>query len=287
MNLTPLIRQASPFPTFNGDKTLHKAASNFINMSVDDYFSDVLTLSFHTLKAAYKNPEHYELMKAGWKDPSYDSTSIRFGKMMHKLLLEFDDFDNDYFVFDDRDIIEEIGGARPTATNKYKEFKQKVEDANTHREIVSLQDYEQALTMLSRLDEMQDVHDLLDNTIREVVVSEPLLGIPYKGLIDALGDNYIVDYKTTRGALDPETLQETIYDYGYHGQLANYMRMSKVDKAYIVFQQTVYPYTPCIVEFSTQTIKDGNDYLLKMHHNFVDTFDKVGMMHKQCIAYTI
>jgi hypothetical protein len=51
MNLTPQVRQASPFPTFNGDKTLHKAASNFITMSVDDYFSDILTLSFHTLKA--------------------------------------------------------------------------------------------------------------------------------------------------------------------------------------------------------------------------------------------
>jgi hypothetical protein len=70
------------------------------------------------LKNMMQSPKHY--INAITERKS--TPAMEFGTMVHKYLLEQNKFFDAYFVFDDNDICNEIGGAKPRSTNKYKDW---------------------------------------------------------------------------------------------------------------------------------------------------------------------
>jgi hypothetical protein len=83
-------------------------------------------LSFTSINAFRRSPVtfiDYKLNKL--EETDEDTAAMKFGSMLHCLVLEPGDFENRYFSFDDSDKCQELiaGGAKsPRATKAYKEW---------------------------------------------------------------------------------------------------------------------------------------------------------------------
>lgn len=55
--------------------------------------------------------------------------------------------------------------------------------------------------------------------------TDPATGVLMRGRADYLLDGYLIDFKTSSKPVTPERFQKTAWDYGYHLQMAWYMRI--------------------------------------------------------------
>lgn len=265
------------FLPYKGNIQAHPCADRFLTMTNEEYYSDIWYLSHHLLKEAWKNPELFGHILAGWRDPSKDTDSINFGSLVHTMFLQPEKFDEQYILLDDGPIIEQIMHEKPqtkmpTMTNDYKNWKAEVErQAQRQGKTIALKEhFDTAQKMVEVLDKIPIIHQITDGTIREQVVSrtEMKYNMLIKGMIDILGNDYVVDYKTVgrRTSLNVHDVYNWIREMDYHAQVANYALTAGVKKAYIIFQWTEFPYTVLLVKFSDQLMEEG----LRRHYELID-----------------
>ena len=112
---------------------------------VDEIISKLMRhethLSFSSLKCFGENPKAFIDYKLKTITPT---PAMVYGSMMHCLVLQPELFEQRYFVLDDAEIVADIGGAKPRATNKYKDWKNEQEALAGEKIIVSAEDYLQA-----------------------------------------------------------------------------------------------------------------------------------------------
>jgi exodeoxyribonuclease VIII len=252
------------FPSDKLDNTERKMATKDLNESRvikendEWYYGDQTLVTNSHLKVLLESgPEglaHY------FENGSEDNAAFAFGRALHCLILEPEEFTNRYYIFDDREICKQIGGARPTSTNKYKEWKEQLSMDNLGKEMISLYDMNTMEAMEAKLYSIPQVKSLLEDTAREIIYRNELLGVPVKCKIDAIKPNRaIIDLKTTSDAPTPYNMAKRIRNFGYDRQMAFYADIADVESAFIIAVQKTAPYTVGVYEISRETLAEGKE----------------------------
>jgi exodeoxyribonuclease VIII len=148
------------------------------------------------------------------------------GSAFHKLVLEPEGFDDEFFVMGDSQICAEIGGAKPRATSKYKEWREGFLSANVGKTLLEYNEYEGIREMAESIRRRKAFKAISAPGRAEdsFFWRDPELGVLCKCRPDYLRDDgYIIDFKTTEKA-SPKRFESHAYDYYYHVQAAFYMQ---------------------------------------------------------------
>src|SRR5688572_82992 len=164
-------------------------------------------LSFSSLKAFAESPSTFAEYKLAKREPT---DAVLYGAMLHCLVLEPMDFDKRYLCLDDRDICAQIGGAKPRATNAYKEWKAVTVAEAGDRQIVETNDYLAAKIVASNVLHNRASAKVLDKCWeREKLIEWEFKNFLFRGFIDGRGEKAKMDLKSGSDA-SPNKFQREI-----------------------------------------------------------------------------
>jgi exodeoxyribonuclease VIII len=187
----------------------------------ENYF-ELPGLSASDIKELWRSPAHYKESKL---HPSKATPAMELGTAIHAAILEPSSFINKYVAMDDTDICAEIGGAKPKATKKYKEWKSEYIKENKGKNIIEISIFDQILELATVVRK----HSIAGNLLSELGETElPIqwihreTGTAMKAKPDFVTESgKIIDIKTCEDAR-PTAFQRNIWTYLYHFQAAVY-----------------------------------------------------------------
>lgn len=187
---------------------------------IDALMSHEGHLSFSSLKAFADSPSTFAEYKLSKREPT---DAMLFGAMLHCLVLEPLDFNNRYLCLDDRDICEQIGGAKPRATKAYKEWMAVTVAEAGDRQIVETNEYLAAKVIASNVLHNRASAKILDLCWQhEKPIEWEFQNFKFKGFIDGIGEKAIMDLKTCPDA-NQDKFQRDIINNKYYLQAAMYL----------------------------------------------------------------
>ncbi len=191
-----------------------------INEIVGRLLSKESHLSYSSLTQFKDSPKAF----IDYKLKAYEQTdAMIYGAMVHCLILEPAEFENRYYVLDDAEIIMEIGGAKPRATNAYKSWKYAEELKADGKIVVNSDDFKAA-----QIQSLNVRHNYAAKLVmNKVIETEKKIewedkNFLFKGVIDGFG-SVIVDLKSCADA-SPRKFQRDIVSMDYHLQAALYLK---------------------------------------------------------------
>lgn len=191
-----------------------------VHQLIHDLMSGQKALSYSALKAFKSSP--LDFVQYALRERIQTDAMI-FGSMVHCLVLEPQEFDKRYFVLDDTEKCNSIGGAKPRATNDYKAWKQSQLQINAGKELVELKAFQNAQIIATNVKtNMASAIVLSKSPLREQKIDWVFNNFKFHGIIDGLGDNVVFDLKTCADA-DPKKFQREIISLSYYLQAAMYL----------------------------------------------------------------
>ena len=197
---------------------------NSTPMNNEEYHANTTHISKSGLDLLAQSPFHYWHKYLNPKrDPEERNQHFVVGSAVHAAILEPELFANEYWAVNDAAIIAEIGGAKPRATTKYKEWLAGQEAANVGREMLSADEFAHCIAMRDAVWAHPAAAMLLNDGYREqsFFLTEPHTEAPIKIRPDFLNPSigWITDVKTTDDA-SPYSFGKSFYKFGYHKQAA-------------------------------------------------------------------
>ena len=201
------------------------------------------------------SPEKYKWFK---EHPEPETPALLFGRVVHKLLLEHQDFFSEFCI------TPRVDRRTREGREKYAEFEAAV-DGRTQ---ISGDMYRQALEMTMKAIEEPFVNTLIAGR-HEVPITwtDEETGVKCKARLDCLteidGQLYVVDYKTTTSA-HLGSFSNSAFKYGYHFQAAMYLDGVKAvtgrdAKFFFIAQEKDEPYAVCVYAADDEFIHSGED----------------------------
>jgi hypothetical protein len=185
-----------------------------------------------------------------------DSPALRFGSLYDCLLLTPSEFPKQYAIVDEEVLCEGITARNKKATKEYKsrlaEF-EKTAKANG-QEVVPSELYDQALGMITRLDDEGLLDKVLSGGQPQVEFNEDLDGIPLKGFLDYDHPDYVLDSKSARPI---DKFRYDVNSFCYDIQAYIYTQVTGKDEFYWLVQEKEAPYYPALVRCSEKTLFAG------------------------------
>lgn len=238
----------------------------------------------------WKIRESPEKFKYAMEHPEEPTPALLFGQVVHKLILEPEDFDSDFIVMPEIDKRTKEGKAA------WAEF----QEAAAGRQIVKQADYQKAQDMVSALQTVPMIQTLLAGK-HEVPLfwTDPMTGEPCKVRLDILhdlGDRLlIVDYKSSNDATT-ETFTRSAINYGYDFQAGMYEEGTrqnygdrKIDFLFIV-QEKDPPYAANVLRADERFTQRGFDTfreLLGIYHDCNTTGNWYGYLGRDDMLNTL
>jgi len=213
-------------------------------------------LSYTSIKIAIEDMVSFEAYCRG----TYykDSEALTFGSAYDCLLFEPEKFDDRFIVMDDSKIVAEIGGGNPRVTKAYKEWKKDFQSNLNGKRLLSVEDNQMAIDMITRLSSTMAYEFYLANAEYQVEATGFIDDVPVHGFLDAKGLNdlgtYIVDVKTTRNI---KGFRRDVFSFGYDLQAYIYTQLTGISNYVWIVQQTSYPFTIGLFVCSERTLESG------------------------------
>lgn len=211
-------------------------------------------LSYSALKAFAKSPNHYlqyinrELV---------ETPAMVLGSALHCLVLEPDEYSKRYITAPKFD-------RRTKAGKEQAEAWELAADGRTH---ITADQEQAAMAMKSAIMSHRVASELLEQTRREVPFKGDIEGVQFKGVVDALGDRYAVDIKTTADA-SPDAFRRQASQLDYHLQAAIYTQLTgKVFKWIAV--ESAPPYNVAVYEPTIDSMDAADAYLRNLIADFI------------------
>lgn len=198
---------------------------------------DKLTpLSYSSLKEFMKSPAHF----IAYKNRLFkESAAMRLGTAVHAALLEPDKFKSDYDTTPLR-----------KGTKAHKEL-------DGSKIWLNNSDWATVNGIKRQLKKNVEAADLLESCKqREIEVKGYVNGIPFRGFVDAMSEDIIVDVKTTQDA-SPDGFSRSVYNFSYHLQAAIYMELTGAKQYYIIAIESSSPYSVVIYKLSQDAMDSG------------------------------
>ena len=163
-----------------------------------------------TLWELRKSPAHY---RHALSAPTDDTPALLFGRMVHKLLLQPDDFNAEFAVAPD------VNRRTKAGQEEWAAFMA----ANEGLSIVTADEYLTACTMANVVRSVPAARPLLEQLTPELPLfwRDDITGIECKCRCDLIGPGIVVDYKTCDDA-STEAFTRKALSYGYDLQAAMY-----------------------------------------------------------------
>lgn len=213
-------------------------------------------ISSSDLKKMMKSMASYKYYKDHPEDS--DSEAFQFGRAYHKLMLEPDDFDNEFIVSPKFDRRTKDGKAA------YEAFLAQAEG----KEVINEETYQKLLEMQAALYETPFVKLLIKGEHEKSFFwTDKDTGIPCKCRPDSFGqikDQYIcVDLKTTNDAETDKFMRDAL-KYGYDIQAYHYCKglenaYKKQFKFIFIAQEKTAPYLVNVLEADEYFMKSGEE----------------------------
>lgn len=248
---------------------------------IDQLISDLLDgkkmLSFSSLKAFRSSPKDF--IEYVFKE-KVQTDAMLLGTMIHCLILEPDKFAERYTIMDDTDICVNIGGAKPRATNKYKEWKELFIQEATG-EVISITVYQQAEIIAGNVTHNRAAKKVLNLCpLSEQYIEWEFKNFKFRGYYDKGGEKIRADLKLVPDA-SPRKAQRTIVENWYHGQASMYLTAEGIKLPFyiICFDRkggvSVHKLDKSLIEHGLKEYSDivdkFNECLLK--ENFNQSYD--------------
>jgi len=205
-------------------------------------------LSYSSLKQFAISPKHFINYR---NRPKESTPALIYGQALHCMLLEPQEFNNQFIVSPKFDLRTTIG------KEGYAKFQEQAEgktilDEKLHTELFNLVDY-------IRTSPEWDV--LLDGAETEVEERVELFGLPFITIKDIVKANWVVDVKSVQsGSL--ENLIRDFYNNQYHLQSAIYTQKGESFSFYIVEKNE--PYYHQLISASDDFVKYGKKELERL-----------------------
>lgn len=197
-------------------------------------------LSFSAIKQFAKSPNHLIAYDAKIFEPS---KAMKFGTMFHTYLLERKEFDNRYEVADiDR------------RTKAGKASAKKIESEG--KEVCTRSDFSRITAMSAACKSIIN----LDGYLREVLKEGMIGGQKFVGRIDAIGENTVIDVKTTQDA-SPREFSRASFQHQYHLQAAIYKELCGVENVAFLAVESAAPYNAVLHTCSQDLLLYGAEKL--------------------------
>ena len=227
-----------------------------------DYYGDWEYITNSQLGYLKKGREYYEMMKQG---SGIDSPALRFGNLLHTLVLEPKEYQNKFIVFNPNDRPEPT---KSMASKLNKAWKESLE----HRDgiVINLEQYNKALYMRDKLNSNNEIKNILKNSSKEV----PKCWIDFntmqkcKGKADIVveGGDMLVDIKTTSKPITD--FRKSAYRYSYHRQAAFYLDGFGAKEFVFIVIETNEPYQIGIYRCSDHFIEQGREEYISLLEQF-------------------
>lgn len=228
--------------------------NGWVKMSDKDYFA-LNCLSSHGLMDCLKSYNHYLSAKENQKD----SKAMSFGRLAHLMALQFEYFQKNVVVAPELDRRTKAGKA------DYDAF---LNSLNSDSIVCDPDDFKKLMCMRKKLDEVNqspilkryfDDIQLIEHAAIKVFAHDESLGdILLKGKPDAIGTDFILDYKTTQDAWI-WGFERSAKNYRYDLQLRVYQKLDELitgelSEMVILAQESESPY-----EFQFYTIDNSHN----------------------------
>lgn len=214
-------------------------------------------LSYSSLKYALGDMRLWEMYMRG--QLKKESDALTFGTMYDMLLFEPEKAHETYFVLDDSDLVADIGGKYPRSTKRYKEWKAEQIEKHSNKELASQEDWKKAEDMIQRLKDCGVYDKRFAGGKYQVEFNVDIDGIPLKGFLDCLQDDFIVDSKSARSI---EKFRYDVNSWSYDIQAYVYTKVFDIPDFYWVVQEKAFPFYPADVKCSEETLFKGE---MKFH----------------------
>lgn len=194
-----------------------------LSLTNEEYHSDKTRISKSGLDLVNKAPAHYyyKYLDPNYKKPTEEPGWAVTGNVVGAAILEPDEFKGRYAVLDDSEICKEIGGTRPTTTNKYKEWLALEMPKFAGKTLISGPEFQGAINMRDAVHKNKACAFLLKEgqAERSFYYVDPVTGVACRIRPDwlATGAGWITDVKTTESA-HPDAFARSIFKYRYHVQ---------------------------------------------------------------------
>jgi len=216
-------------------------------------------LSYSSIKYALQDVALFEMYMQGRLKK--ESDALTFGSAYDCLLFTPDRFNDTFYVFDDSDVVKQIDSKNPRATTEYKDWKEtELKEAKRQSlTILSADDYQTAIDMITRLDESGILNIYLQGDyqvefLQELVVNKEVIKV--RGFLDVLGDGFITDSKSTRSI---NGFRKDVRYMDYDVQAYLYTLAFGIRDFYWVAQEKAYPYLPAAYKASEETLASGKN----------------------------
>jgi len=186
------------------------------------------------------------------------SKAFDIGSAFHCMVLEPEEFSNRYFIIDDEEICEEIGGKKPKMTKKYKEWYQNEiipsADGLTILSREQMNNLDKMFASLSKIDEATSLIKACD--LVENIYTNNFNGTNVKCKVDGIKfDNFVMDLKTTSSNV--MEFEKSCRMFDYDQAAAFYCDIVDVKDYYFVVVETMYPYNVGVFKADDSFLERG------------------------------
>jgi exodeoxyribonuclease VIII len=175
---------------------------------------------------------------------------MRLGRALHCMVLTPQEYRSSFLVAPKVDRRTKAGKA------EFAHF----ESLAGSRTILKTEEAEQLDAMVAAININTSVRDALHQCEqREVSVFAELSGVQCKGRLDAIGDETVLDLKTTSSTAGPQDVQSTIWKYGYGLQMAFYRRLLRANgmdpsRFLLAFVESSAPHAVAVYDLETEVM---------------------------------
>ena len=153
---------------------------------------------------------------------------MAFGSLIHCLLLQPNEFNNQFAVMSNIDRRTKDGKAA------YEAFLLSAEG----KEVITEEQYEEANNLVNKVISEPHIAQAIQNCNRfEHEWRADINGIPFRGFFDGEADDYILEVKTANDA-SPKTIINDFYNRQYHIQAGLYSQVSAKPIKYLIIETT-------------------------------------------------
>lgn len=234
--------------------------TNFAND--EEYYGDWKHVTNSQLGYIKKGWEYYEMMKRGGK---IDGPALRFGNLVHTLILEPKEYQNKFTVFNSEDRPDQD---KTMASKLNKAWKEKVESdcSDSGKILLTMSQFQLGLNLRDKLVNIPEVKQILDNSEKEV----PKCWVDFNTMVDCKGKadivvnggQMLVDIKTTSKPVTE--FRNSAYRYNYHRQAAFYMDGFGATEFMFIVIESIPPYQVGIFRCSENFIEQGREEYINL-----------------------
>jgi exodeoxyribonuclease VIII len=223
-------------------------------------------LSFSSLKEFMKSPRHYVKYLTQERK---QTEAMLFGAVCHKLILEPQDFENEYIVEP------EFNKRTNQGKEDYQAFLNSIEEKKlTPIPPATMLKAKELLTQLMGTPAHHYVQQLSKKEERFDMIHET--GLPVCGYIDGVGGDFNLEIKIVTSA-DTDDIIRDFYKMKYHIQAGIYHWSNGKPIYYLVIENS-FPYLPRIFKASDEYVMEGKKAFNKAMTDFkfcldTDSFD--------------